>query len=701
MVRHFRSGVRTSVSLLCGALLVPALLVAPAQALISTPPVNYPIAATNCKTITFDQWINKGDTITVTFDAATYAGPAGSYCMTGANSPLDTAVVTAVFTDANGQTITPAIPANFTAWPDGTLVLTAVGGGSVSIGFADAFTGVNGAFRFDVRVPPATPATPTVTLSETTATISVSRTDSGPFSEPDEFVVTATPDGATCTISLGALQSSCDIAGLTRGTTYTFTATGTNSAGTSDPSAASAGVTPAVLATRPDPPTSLSATPGDGEASIVFQSGADGGSPVTNYEYSLNSGPWLALSPATVGSPVTVPGLLAGVVYSIRLRAVNGVGESDPSAAVSVRLPAVPVAPGIVSAVPGDRSALISVAAGSGGAAAQSFRVVADPGGRTCLVSGAAGGACTVSGLTNGQSYVFTAYAVNTDGDSEPSAPSAPVIPFSTAPEPVPVPVPVQLGEALLQVNGRLVDVTVSPTSTWSGLQIQGPGFSMNLDGLGQDGKPLGLTADGVLLLQEDRQVQTSGTGFRTSSEVDLFMDPPVAARSRAAQRSIYVGTVRTDAQGSFSGRVRLPDSLAAGQHTLQAVGLTRAGAPRSLSLGVLVTAASVKAPGGVSRLTATSSGLRTTVLTWSRPTNGAGARFAVRIRAAGGGVVARSATGALTQAVKGLVPGCTYIAEVTAVTAAGRGPGRSVSFVAGVAARAAIPMGDARCRPI
>ena len=96
-------------------------------------------------------------------------------------------------------------------------------------------------------------------------------------------------------------------------------------------------------------PTGLVATPGNASASIAFNAPAsDGGASVSNYRYatSTNGGgtwsAWTALSPADVASPVTVPGLVNGTAYLVKLRAVTATGDGAASAAVAV----TPVAPG-------------------------------------------------------------------------------------------------------------------------------------------------------------------------------------------------------------------------------------------------------------------------------------------------------------------------------------------------------------------
>lgn len=151
-------------------------------------------------------------------------------------------------------------------------------------------------------------------------------------------------------------------------------------------------------------------------------------------------------------------------------------------------------------------------------------------------------------------------------------------------------------------MNGQLTPVIVDPNGSDNGLVVQGDGWRMDLDGLGPDGRPLNLGPDGVLVLQSERDVQTSGTGFLADSKVGLFVDPPVASAQAAtwswwraavarAGSGIFVGTVQVDAQGAFRGVATLPADIQRGRHVLQAVGLSPSGQTRALSLGVLVEA--------------------------------------------------------------------------------------------------------------
>ena len=156
------------------------------------------------------------------------------------------------------------------------------------------------------------------------------------------------------------------------------------------------------------------------------------------------------------------------------------------------------------------------------------------------------------------------------------------------APEPVP---PLAPGDAYLTVDGAPQPVTVEPNTQSDGVTIAGSEFDMELQGLDRQGEPLNLSADGVLILNTERQVEASGTGFKPDFEIDLYMNPPTTQTTRTARATepVYVGTVKTDAAGDFSGLAQLPPDIDVGDHVVQAVGYTKTGATRAVSLGVRV----------------------------------------------------------------------------------------------------------------
>ena len=109
----------------------------------------------------------------------------------------------------------------------------------------------------------------------------------------------------------------------------------------------------------------------------------------------------------------------------------------------------------------------------------------------------------------------------------------------------------------------------------------------MSLAGLNAQGKPLGLTPDGALILEQDRTAAVAGTGFQPNSLVYLYL----------FSEPRLLGTVQTDANGTFKGQVPLPADIADGRHTLQSNGFTPDGTVRSLSLGVVMATPVVALP--------------------------------------------------------------------------------------------------------
>jgi hypothetical protein len=193
----------------------------------------------------------------------------------------------------------------------------------------------------------------------------------------------------------------------------------------------------APLITVPGAPTSLVATPGNGEAIISFTAPSDGGSPITNYEYWItdaNGGGFTAFSPAVTTSPVIITELTNGQTLHIRLRAVNAIGPGAQSEIVTVTPARAPDAPTGVSAVAGNAQATVSFTppVNNGGATITGYTVTSNPGGFTATGSASP---LTVTGLENGTPYTFRVVATNSVGNSAPSSESSPVTPnLITAP---------------------------------------------------------------------------------------------------------------------------------------------------------------------------------------------------------------------------------------------------------------------------
>jgi phosphatidylethanolamine-binding protein (PEBP) family uncharacterized protein len=92
----------------------------------------------------------------------------------------------------------------------------------------------------------------------------------------------------------------------------------------------------APVLTVPSAPTGVSATAGDGSASMAFSAPAsDGGATITGYTARCTLGA-AAVTASAAASPVVVSGLVNGSVYSCTVSASNTQGSGAASAAVSV-----------------------------------------------------------------------------------------------------------------------------------------------------------------------------------------------------------------------------------------------------------------------------------------------------------------------------------------------------------------------------
>ncbi|MGA9148625.1 MAG: fibronectin type III domain-containing protein, partial [Candidatus Nanopelagicales bacterium] len=237
------------------------------------------------------------------------------------------------------------------------------------------------------------------------------------------YTVTADIGGSTCTTS-GALT--CDVEGLTNGTTYTFTVRAINEAGTGSPSIASEAMSPGAV---PGSPTSVVAVAGDRSATVSWAAPAtNGGSAIVGYTVTASGGGQTCTTAGALACSVT--GLTNGLAYTFTVSATNDAGVSLASGPSAPAVPrTVPSAPRSAVAVAGNARASISWAAPAtnGGSTITGYTVTASDGGRTCTTGGAL--TCTVTGLTNGLAYTFTVSATNEAGTSTPSAASTPVTP--------------------------------------------------------------------------------------------------------------------------------------------------------------------------------------------------------------------------------------------------------------------------------
>ncbi len=223
--------------------------------------------------------------------------------------------------------------------------------------------------------------------------------------------------------------------GLAAGTTYYYVVTAVNAVGESAPSA-QASATPSSSPTVPAAPTGVTAAAGVNQVTISWTpvSGA------TSYHiyWSTTSGvtPANGTEIPNATSPYTQTGLTAGTAYYYVVTAENAVGESTPSSQVTATPtapPAVPAAPTGVNATAGTNQVTISWSPVSG---ATSYNIYWSTSTGVTPANGTEIANVTSPyvhmGLTAGTAYYYVVTAVNSTGESAPSAEVA-ATPTSTA----------------------------------------------------------------------------------------------------------------------------------------------------------------------------------------------------------------------------------------------------------------------------
>ncbi len=256
-------------------------------------------------------------------------------------------------------------------------------------------------------------------------------------------VFASTTSGAYTTPAATVADSvySCDVAGLTNGTTYYFVVKATNAGGDS---ANSNELSATPQAAALGAPIIQSAVAGDRHVNLSWSTVLG----VTGYKVfsSTISGNYTTPATTVAGSVYScdVTELINGTTYYFVVKASNAGGDSANSNEVSATPKTVPGAPSNITATAGNGYAAVSFTAPAddGGSPVTGYLMTSNPGNITATGTGTS---ITITGLTNGTAYTFTVKAVNavgngpdstasnavtphrpSDGDSAPSTPTTP-----------------------------------------------------------------------------------------------------------------------------------------------------------------------------------------------------------------------------------------------------------------------------------
>jgi titin len=329
-----------------------------------------------------------------------------------------------VSTGTLGTTFVISDLTNGTSYPVQVRAINASGTGAASASVTGTPAGL-----------PGQPSITGVVRGDRTLTASVSLGDNGgsPVTawqySTDGGTSWFTASGTSSPLTLTVLSAD-GTTRLANGTGYALQVRAKTAIGTG-PASSTTIVAPASAPTAP----SIAVTPGNTSASVTFALGTDGGSPVTQLDYSLDGGAtWTAAG--TLSSPFTISGLNNGTTYAVKLRADNAIGVGTPSVGASTTPRTVPGEPGLVTVASNTASADVSWTAPSstGGAPVTGYTASAyttstgTTAVSTCTTSGTA---CAIPGLTNGTVYYVEVAATNAAGTGAASSPRVLVTPLA------------------------------------------------------------------------------------------------------------------------------------------------------------------------------------------------------------------------------------------------------------------------------
>ena len=239
----------------------------------------------------------------------------------------------------------------------------------------------------------------------------------------------------TPTNEKGASDRQHVIENLTNGTLYTVQVLARNQNGLST----AYGQVTGTPSTKPQPPTDVSITHGDGKLTVSWAAPTDantGGSEITGFKLQWKSGGQsyntANRQQTPSASPDEITNLTNGTEYTVQVIAVNKNGDSDPSDGVEGTPSTTPQPPTGVGIVHGDESLTVSwtapTGAGTGGSPITGFKIqwkldsapdwtspweAADDDGQSPFT--------ITQNLNNGTKYDVQVIAVNADGDGDPS----------------------------------------------------------------------------------------------------------------------------------------------------------------------------------------------------------------------------------------------------------------------------------------
>jgi len=373
-------------------------------------------------------------TITVTWSPPSGGGAVVGYTVTPASSDTGATVPSACTAIPSSRTCTFS---SLTAGKSYTFTVRA----SNASGDTDttATTGVT----------PGSPAAATgivVTLGTPPGTVIVTWNAPAGSAVTGYTVTAASSDGGTipssCTVTPPAARS-CTFAGLSVGSSYTFTVRSSNAAGDTD-----ATTTPAVVPNKPGAPTAVVAALGASPGTATVTWGASSGGAVATYTVTATSSDngtipasCTVTPPNTRSCPFTGLDLVKHYAFTVRATNLSGYTDAVATTEIVPDRPSTPTGVTVTLGVPG--TATINWDAPANGGAVANYRVTAiSPDGGTiptpCDVTPPTARSCVFNSLDPTRSYSFTVRANNASGGTDAST-TAPIVPNKPNPPGTPI----------------------------------------------------------------------------------------------------------------------------------------------------------------------------------------------------------------------------------------------------------------------
>jgi len=254
------------------------------------------------------------------------------------------------------------------------------------------------------------------------------------------YVVEYSADGETWVpVPDAATDSSLKVTGLHNGTSYVFHVAAVNDVGQGVYSAVSDAATPAGL---PSAPHDVTASAGDGSVDLTWVIPTDNGASITDFvvEYSVDNGlSWNVFDDGTsTAAFTTVSGLANGTSYLFHVAAINDVGQGDSSEASIATTPVgIPDQPTSLLAAGGNRSVTLTWSAPTNDGGSPVLGYIIEyrqimSAGWTAAPNQPDTTATTVTGLTNGVTYLFRVAARTATSTSDFTSDTVVATPLAT-----------------------------------------------------------------------------------------------------------------------------------------------------------------------------------------------------------------------------------------------------------------------------